>query len=1004
MATDPLAMLKAEPTLAPAPQPGLFDGQMPLESVASESMQEPVQVAGPIGAAVSKIAKPVGEAIEKAVDPIAEGIGDLGSKLFLGESGEALRGARQKILDPTRTQSRIDKSDPRVEEAEKTKPILPELSDVVPANQRDANISGGAPSRFETPDYYERYITVGAEDVEAVLRAPKNRDELLQGGLSDFNSEKIIDDAGIQERIEATSQQFAGKISDDKRDVVTQQATQQLADVLGMSPSKLTKAMLSRKRGGTIEVEGAGMAETMLAAKNLLISEMRKLDELAEIAQTGSMEELAQFRYQFELVANLQRNYKGAQTEIARTLNSMKIPATGGPTDPGLAAELAARRKRDLTSLLADYGGAEDVRRLASLYGQAGDPHKKSAFLRGVSKARATGDAVFEIWQHALLTNPVSQIKNLIGAFATMAMSDAELFVGATIGTARRALGGQGGATFGDLNARLFGQTMNMWTAMKFAARSFAEGQSVLPGSKIDRAQSLSGAKYTPAFSGEAFGASTHSTFIDLMGEIATAGRVGFRFLEAGDTFYKVLANQGSMWEDALSTGRARGLKGDELSDWIADFVNDPPAYAMDRAEAEAKYITLQNDLDSAGAGLKTFRDKVPMLRWVMPFFKTPYNSFKWAFVDRTPLGLFWGDTAMKMRKGGKARDEALGRITIGTSLGAFIGLGFANGTLTGGGPSTPEGRATWRRLGIQPYSIKIGNEYYSYAGTEPFSSVLGIWSDVAEIYASGQLDETEKKDIWAAALAGTAYNMTNKSFMQGFATLIEATSDPDRYAQGLTKNFVRSVVPRFVAQMERLDDPTVRAARDYIDEIKAQTPGLSKSLNPVVDLWGRDRVYGIPDEHGEIDGAVGPDFLSPIYKSEYKPNIVDLEIKRMGVRIPRQEEFLNPASRLEKPLRLTDEERYFYQKTVGKEAFKRLETFMKKSSYKNYKDQSEKGNLLVTRQLSNNIRTIYNQARNFGETKLIQHKELGPAFIKRIDKIAALEEQKRLEEAKQIR
>ena len=167
--------------------------------------------------------------------------------------------------------------------------------------------------------------------------------------------------------------------------------------------------------------------------------------------------------------------------------------------------------------------------------------------------------------------------------------------------------------------------------------------------------------------------------------------------------------------------------------------------------------------------------------------------------------------------------------------------------------------------------------------------------------------------------------------------------------------------------------------------------------------MWGRDRFYGIPDEHGEVDGAVGPDFLSPIYKSEYKPNIVDLEIKRMGVRIPRQDEFLNPGSKLEKPLRLTDAERYFYQKTVGEEAFKMLETFMKTSGYKSLKEQSEKGNRLVTQRLSNNIRGIYNKARELGEAKLFQHKELGPAFIRRIEKIADLEADKKLEELEAI-
>ena len=152
------------------------------------------------------------------------------------------------------------------------------------------------------------------------------------------------------------------------------------------------------------------MAETMLASRDLLVNEMRKLDNLAEIAKTGSDEQAMAFRYQLELVANLQKNIKGAQTEIARSQGAMRIEAVGVGSTPELSAEFAARSERDLSTLLGEYGGAEDVRRMADLYSRTGAPHKKGAFVKGVSKARVVGDAIYEVWQHALLTNPGSGI------------------------------------------------------------------------------------------------------------------------------------------------------------------------------------------------------------------------------------------------------------------------------------------------------------------------------------------------------------------------------------------------------------------------------------------------------------------------------------------------------------------------------------------------------------------------------------------------------------------
>jgi len=321
------------------------------------------------------------------------------------------------------------------------------------------------------------------------------------------------------------------------------------------------------------------------------------------------------------------------------------------------------------------------------------------------------------------------------------------------------------------------------------------------------------------------------------------------------------------------------------------------------------------------------------------------------------------------------------------------------SGVLTGGGAPNMQERATERRLGIQAYSLKVGDEYYSYHGTEPFASIIGVWADVAQIIASGHLDNEEDiGELFAAALAGTAYNMTNKSFMQGFATFIEATSDPGRYSKGMAKNLFKSLVPRFANQMERMNDPILREARGYIDELKAQIPGLSETLLPRVDLWGRDAKMGIPTPGGGSNLAFGPDITSPIFVSRYDPNEVDLEIKRMGVRLTPPSDTITPEG-LDEPLTLTDGERYWYQQTAGKAAFKRLGQFVKTPEYKQLKKLSEAGNEHVTELLVNKFRGIHALAKHEAEALLRDRSKFADKLNERILAIAELEAEEKAQQ-----
>ena len=54
-------------------------------------------------------------------------------------------------------------------------------------------------------------------------------------------------------------------------------------------------------------------------------------------------------------------------------------------------------------------------------------------------------------------------------------------------------------------------------------------------------------------------------------------------------------------------------------------------------------------------------------------------------------------------------------------------------GNLTDGGPQDPRLYAALYSTGWRPYSIKVGNTYFSYQGTEPLATTLGYAAGLAE-------------------------------------------------------------------------------------------------------------------------------------------------------------------------------------------------------------------------------------------------------------------------------
>ena len=440
----------------------------------------------------------------------------------------------------------------------------------------------------------------------------------------------------------------------------------------------------------------------MLASRDLLVTEIKYLDELAKKAETGTDEDALRSASSSSWSPSCSCRSKDHRQRLpgARLLD----PGQGGQA--GAAAET---RSADITTLLEEYGGSEDVRLMARAYLEAGSVADRAAITRAGSKFKKFTDAFYEAWINICSVIPSHISKTTPATSSSMGAHVAETGMAATVGTARRAMGGEGGVYFGEVQAQLFGAMMAMQDAWSASGKAFKTGEAPILGSKIDGQR---GTRPVRAFSAEGFEAQGMAgVTADFLGNVFTLGRAPTKMLEFEDTFFKVVAQRMSLYQQAYRTARGEGLTGDALSSRIAEFVYDPPASALKEADAHAKYVTLQTDLDAAGKALNGVR-KIPMVRYFLPFFKTPYNArstrwssaHRWALLRRSARAIKRGKAPGASPADKAAADMARTRIYVGSATMMTVGMMAANGQITGAGPADPELKAALRRTGWQPY------------------------------------------------------------------------------------------------------------------------------------------------------------------------------------------------------------------------------------------------------------------------------------------------------------
>lgn len=705
-----------------------------------------------------------------------------------------------------------------------------------------------------------------------------------------INLDRVYAPEEIKELIRQTAKQN-DEFTEARRGVITNEQTSEMARLLSMTPEKLAE-----------RVTGQAMnAEEMFAARELLVTQASKVKELAKAAKGGSDLDKANFAEEMSRLVAIQEQVAGATAEAGRALQQFRMMS--GATKEQISRFIDAQKA----------GGLDDVIDKIDLLD---DPAKVANFAGEAMKAK-TSDKILEAWINALLSGPTTQATNILSNTLVAAWAIPETAVASVISKATGS-----GIRGREVLSRAFGFLEGAKDGIRAGAKTFITEEPSDLASKIEARR-----------------------YKAIPGKTGKVVRIPGRLLMASDEFFKSIGYRQEINALAIRKALDEGLTGEQLAQRVTALKSNPTEEMRNAAHGVAEKQTFTNPLGESGQALIKWSNNHPWAKVIIPFIRTPTNIVKFA-AERSPAAPLFKEVRanLKGENGAVARDTQIARIALGSSVGAVAAYMGAEGAITGQGPTDPKERALLYASGWQPYSIKIGDNYYSFSRMEPIGTLLGVAADFAEL--SKHATEAEKKNIATLIIGSISKNLTSKTFLKGLTEAIEAYQDPERYGGQWLQNFAGTVVPTGVAQFARARDPYLREARTILDKIKSRIPGMRETLP------ARRNVFGEPIK---LEGALGPDILSPIYKSAAKNDPVISEMIRVGV-AP------SSPSRQIRNVDLEPEEYDVLQQATGSAARKSVETLISHPGWKNLPKETQ----------ADLIEDALRQARDIGRATVI--------------------------------
>ena len=494
-------------------------------------------------------------------------------------------------------------------------------------------------------------------------------------------------------------------------------------------------------------------------------------------------------------------------------------------------------------------------------------------------------EKVMELWINSILSGPKTHIINIISNTANAVTSPFERL----------------GAAFVDnIVAPLQGrQRERFYTEAIRDAAGFAGGiqDGIYAGFRALQLGSNPSAASKYEFRRKAIG-----------GRIGEIVRLPGTLLEAADAMHSTINLSAAKNALAYRSAAKKGLNGADLENEVYELINNPKHagyYDLHKeALAHAEYRLFRNELGENLQKIMELRQKVPLLRFIMPFMRTPANLLTYgiarsplAFVP-IPLGMLsrskinigmWKTLSAKSPE----FSDQFARAFLGTMAATMLAFGVAKGRITGATPHTAGARDRFYREGKLPYSIRIGNHWVQYSRLEPFNQVL---AQIAAVFPEEGWEDDD--DTIASNASKVVFsigeNMVSQTYMSGLSDLIAAIRNPEMYSDAYLGRIASGLVPAssLLRTIAGIQDPTIRkpvkesAFPGTILDRMAMTLPAVPGFEGQKGLGGRTGIQAKLTAFGEETRISRPSVLSPIQFRKAQQSDVDLQLDLLGVEV----------------------------------------------------------------------------------------------------------------------
>jgi hypothetical protein len=292
-------------------------------------------------------------------------------------------------------------------------------------------------------------------------------------------------------------------------------------------------------------------------------------------------------------------------------------------------------------------------------------------------------------------------------------------------------------------------------------------------------------------------------------------------------------------------------------------------------------------------------------------------------------LNLLSGRWRADWDAGGERQARAASRVIVGGALSMTAFSLASQGLITGGGMFEKEEGNAKRAAGWQPYSLKIGDKYYSYQRIEPVAKVLGLAVDINDMLRITK-DEGDKAKLVSMSVLMFGNATISTTYLSGLSNLLQSVTDPTRYGENFLEQYASSLVPKIVGQTVTAVDPYKREVSGILDAVQSQLPFLREKLMPKRDVWGEPVAN---DKWFDV---------MPVSVTQEDKDFVKQEAVRLHLAIANAPKFVmerGPFKAKDKRIDLSPEQRDVFAETMGKNAITILAPIVNAPDWKQIPD-----------------------------------------------------------------